>query len=132
MLILLPTTWLIAIPGNYLVDSLVLLLGMHLYKVEEKKVFYKRHIFKIFAFGFLADFIGSLLMMSAVLLGWSNTTDEIYLTLPSLLVAEALIYVFNYYITFKKVESPVRKKLAILFTILTAPYTLLIPIDWIY
>ena len=45
MLMLIPSLWLIVLPGNFLIDSLVLLIFMHCVKLEQRKVFYKKHIF---------------------------------------------------------------------------------------
>lgn len=60
MLLMFPQTWLIVIPGNFVVDSLVLLVSMYLLKIQEKVKFYKSNILKIFGFGILSDIIGSL------------------------------------------------------------------------
>lgn len=133
MLLLLPPLWLIVIPGNFLIDSLVLLISMKALKITDKKLFYKRHIFKIFGFGMLSDIIGSaymILMMVVFRLG--NMGDELYLTIPALFIASGMIFVFNYFVTFKKVEKPIRLKLAITFAVVTAPYTFLIPSSLLY
>jgi hypothetical protein len=58
--------------------------------------------------------------------------DEPYLTIPGLLISAGLIFVFNYFITFKKIDKKLRFKLSIIYTIITAPYTFLIPMNWIY
>lgn len=138
MLILFPVTWLVVIPGNFVVDSLVLLICMKALKIDDKKAFYKKHILKIFAFGFLADIIGSACMFGGLLLSdYSNLAelvmgDEFILTIPGLLVTAGLIFVLNYFLSFRKCEKPLRLKLALTFAIATAPYTFLIPSSWIY
>lgn len=58
--------------------------------------------------------------------------DELYLTIPGLLIAIALIFVFNYYITFRKLQKSSRFKLALMFAVITAPYTFLVPSSWLY
>ncbi|MBR5502769.1 MAG: hypothetical protein IKV55_07025, partial [Oscillospiraceae bacterium] len=58
--------------------------------------------------------------------------DELYLTLPALLLSGALIFVFNYFVTFRGEEQALRQKLALTFAIATAPYTFLIPSRWVY
>lgn len=133
MLVLFPQTWLTVLPGNFAIDSLVLLLGMMLFGVSEKKPFYKRHILKIYLFGLLADFIGSaymLLMMVGFDVG--SMGDEWYLTVPGIAIAAVMIFVFNYFFTFKKEEKPLRVRLALLFAVVTAPYTFLIPTSVLY
>ena len=133
MLMLFPTVWLIVLPGNFLIDSLVLLIALRWLGIDEKKLWYKRHILKIFTFGMLSDLVGAaymLLMMMRFDVG--NMGDELYLTLPAILLASALIFLSNYYITFRKVEKPLRLKLALTFAIVTAPCTFLVPSSWLY
>lgn len=133
MLMLFPITWLVVLPGNFLVDSLVLLISLRVLKMADRKLWYKRHILKIFTFGMLSDLVGAaymLLMTTRFDVG--NMGDEPYLTLPAILLASTLIFLSNYYITFRKVEKPLRLKLALTFAIVTAPYTFLVPSSWLY
>ena len=58
--------------------------------------------------------------------------DELYLTLPAILLSAAMIFILNYYITFKKVDRKTRLTLSIIFSVVTAPYTFLIPTSWLY
>jgi hypothetical protein len=51
---------------------------------------------------------------------------------PGVLIAAALIFVFNYYITFRKDEKSLRMRLSLIFAIATAPYTFLIPSSLLY
>lgn len=133
MLLLMPQLWLIVLPGNFLIDSLVLVAAMFALKIGEKKQFYKKHILKIFLFGLLADAIGSVfLVVMAFVLEMGVYGDEWYMTVPALLTSAAFIFLFNYSVTFKRCERPVRSRLALTFAIVTAPYTFLIPSSWIY
>ena len=43
-----------------------------------------------------------------------------------------LLFVLNYFVTFKKTDKPLRFKLAMIFAAVTAPYTFLIPTSWLY
>ena len=133
MLLLFPQMWLIVLPGNFIIDSLVLILSMVALKVFGKKQFYKRHILKIYGFGMLSDLIGAAYMF---LLIWAfevgNMGDEPYLTVPALMISAILIFVFNYFITFKKVDKKTRFTLSLIFAIVTAPYTFLVPSSWLY
>ena len=133
MLLLFPQVWLVVLPGNFLIDSIVLLLGLAYLKREEKKARYWQYIFKIYGFGLLADAIAAavlLLMVAVFELGIMG--DELYLTGPAVLLAAALIFLLNYYVTFRKAEARERRFLSLLFAVATAPYTFLIPTGWLY
>lgn len=133
MLLLMPQLWLIVLPGNFLIDSLVLAAAMFALKIGEKKQFYKKHILKIFLFGLLADAIGSVfLVVMAFVLEMGVYGDEWYMTVPAVMISAAFIFLFNYGVTFKRCERPVRSRLALTFAIVTAPYTFLIPSAWLY
>ena len=133
MLLLFPQMWAIVLPGNFIIDSLVLIISMFALKMTEKMRFYKRHIFQIWGFGMLSDIIGAAYMF---LLMWAfevgSMGDELYLTIPALIISAALIFVLNYFVTFRKSDKVLRLKLALTFTIVTAPYTFLIPSSWLY
>ena len=133
MLVLFPTVWLIVLPGNFLIDSLLLLIALRCLGIYEKMLWYKRHILKIFTFGMLSDLVGAAYMLLLMMrFDVGNMGDELYLTLPAILLAATLIFLSNYYITFRKVEKPLRLKLALTFAIVTAPYTFLVPSSWLY
>ena len=133
MLLLFPRMWAIVLPGNFIIDSLVLIISMFALKMTEKKRFYKRHIFQIWGFGMQSDIVGAAYMF---LLMWAfevgNMGDELYLTIPALIISAVLIFVLNYFVTFRKSDKALRLKLALIFTIVTAPYTFLIPSSWLY
>jgi len=133
MLMLFPQMWLIVLPGNFLIDSLVLLLAMAALQLPERKAFYKTHILRIFGFGLLADAIGAVLLL-VLMMGFElgRMGDELYLTLPALLLSAVLIYIFNSKVTFKDEEKVLRHKLALTFAVATAPYTFLIPSSLLY
>ena len=132
-LMLLPQLWLVILPGNFIIDSLVLVVSMYALKITEKKAFYKQHILKIFLFGMLSDIIGAAyLFVMAFVFELGIMGDELYLTGPALLIAAGMIFVFNYFVTFKSEEKPLRLRFALIFAIVTAPYTFLIPSRWIY
>jgi hypothetical protein len=133
MLILFPLAWLIIIPGNFIIDSLVLIFSMMILKISEKKLYYKKFILKIFLFGMLSDIVGTLFMfIPQFLFELGIMGDEFYITIPGLIISSGLIFVFNYFITFKNLDKKIRLKLSLIFAIATAPYTYLIPTSWIY
>ena len=133
MLIWFPQLWLIVLPGNFLIDSAVLLIGLMALKIEDKKQWYRKYVFKIFGFGMLSDIIGSVYMfLMLAVFEVASMGDELSLTIPAILISAILIFVFNYYITFRKVDKKERLTLAIVFAIVTAPYTFLVPTRWLY
>ena len=132
MLLLVPSLWLIVLPGNFVIDSLVLLAAMAIYKVADRKRRYKQYIVPIFCFGILADLIGSGYMLLMVVLNVSRMGDEWYLTVLAILIAAAAIFLLNYFVTFRREEKAIRLKMALTFAIVTAPYTFLIPSSWLY
>jgi hypothetical protein len=133
MLMMFPVAWLIVIPGNFIIDSLVLVISMAILKITDKKQWYKRYILKIFAFGMLADIIGAAYMLLMVMVFEVGIMgDEPYLTIPGLVISAVMIFVFNYFVTFRGTDKTSRLKLSLIFAVVTAPYTFLIPSSWLY
>lgn len=133
ILLLFPQVWLIVLPGNFIIDSLVLIVSLLILKVADKKQWYKQYILKIYAFGMLSDIAGGAFLL-LIICGFRLGTmgDELYLTVPALMVSAVLIFVLNYFITFKAIDKPLRRKFSLIFAIVTAPYTFLIPSSWLY
>ena len=131
-LMIFPVMWLIVLPGNFLIDSLVLIISLRVLKIGERKSWYKRHILPIFGFGLLADVIGAAFLFLMMVLEVYNFDNEPWLTIPAMLLSAGLIFVFNYFVTFRKAEQPIRLRLALTFAIVTAPYTFLVPSSWLY
>ncbi len=132
MLLLFPVTWLVVLPGNFIIDSLVLLISMYVFKICEKKEFYKKSILKVFLIGIFSDVIGSLYMLINVFLEVGNMADEWYITVPGIIISAVLIFVLNYHITFRNTDKRTRLLLSLIFAIVTAPYTFLVPSRWLY
>lgn len=132
MLLLFPQLWLIILPGNLIIDSLVLIISMTVLKIADKKQWYKQHIIKIFLFGMISDIIGAAYLLLMMVLEVGQMGDELYLTAPAIIISAVLIFVLNYFITFKKADKPLRLKFSLIFAIVTAPYTFLIPTSWLY
>ena len=106
---------------------------MAIFKIADRKRWYKKYIVPIFSFGILSDLIGSgylLLMMIGLDVG--RMGDEWYLTVPAILIAAAAIFLLNYFVTFRREDKAIRLKMALTFAIVTAPYTFLIPSSWLY
>ena len=131
MLLLFPQTWLLVLPGNFLVDSLVLLLAMIFLKMENKKQIYQSKILPVWLFGLLADMVGTAFLLLTILLG-NNAGDAWYWILPAVVLSAVCIFLLDYFVTFRKIETKERRLLALAFAVFTAPYTFFIPTGWIY
>lgn len=133
MLLLFPQVWLIVLPGNFIIDSLVLLISMIVLKIEDRKQYYKSNIFKIFGIGILSDMLGSAFML-IMMIGFEvgRMGDDLYLTVPALIISAVSIFIFNYFLTFRNDNAKLRFKMALIFAIVTAPYTFLVPSSWLY
>ena len=132
MLMLIPTAWVAVLPINFIVDSLVLIIAAKKIGIFEKGM-YKKHILKVWIFGFVADLIGAAALLGAMYLFEDGLQgDELIITLPAMLVAAVMIFVLNYRFSFSDIDKRSRLKMALSFAIITAPYTFLIPISWIY
>ncbi len=136
MMLLFPYFWLIIFPANFIIDSLVLVAAMFALKIQEKKTWYKKHIVKIFSFGMLSDVMGSIYMLAMMYLFSFFEIEldpcDLRLTLPALIISVALIFILNYYVTFRKSEKVIRFRMSLIFAIVTAPYTFFIPMSWMY
>jgi len=144
-----PITWLLVIPANFFIDSLVLVLGMYILKLDKKTEIYKKTILWVFLFGFASDFLGSFLLFLTQMVqsdGWlyeylvspvaSNPFDNIYsllYTFFAVIAAGIFIYIFNRFISFRKIkERSTKRVLALLLAVLTAPYFFLFPTESFY
>ncbi len=152
MLILFPMTWLVVIPANFIIDSVVLLITIKCLKLDNMKLIYKKSILKVFLFGFLADFVGGLIMLLSQFIPYSqdnwwyenmtnaiafnpfeNVFSFIYVLIATS-VAGYLIYLFNYKFSFKNLEIELAKKkrIALSIAIFTAPYLFFFPSRLLY
>lgn len=148
MLVLVPMTWVVVLPANFIIDSAVVLIGLRLLKAESVLRTYKSVILKVWALGFAADIIGCvLLFLSQIGNGeaWYeyiqgpvayNPLDNIFALLYVLIavaVSGALIYFFNMRVSLKRTELEHAKKraLSLALAVLTAPYIFLVPLGLI-
>lgn len=142
LLWLFPLTWIVVLPGNFLIDLLVTVVTMKVLHVEEIKFNAKKSILYIWIFGFVSDFIGVILMfagsttelLSAVN---SNPFENIYSflwTAGCIILSAICIYFFNKKIALRKtaLSQTEKKKLSLSLAICTAPYLFYLPTIWIY
>lgn len=123
---------LLVVPGNFIIDSIVLLLSVAALKIENKRSFYKKSIVKVFLCGLSADIIGAALAFAAIYFELGSFGDELYITIPAMIFASVLIFFFDYMVSFKNCEKRQRIILSLIFAVATAPYTFLVPTEWLY
>ena len=139
----LPPIWLVMLPVNFGVDTLVLMLSARRQQVEERKALWKKHILPIWGIGFLSDLIGAGLVFLIYLVvaesplvdTWMNPVffpGTTIISIPGVVLAGVMIYILNKKLTFRKstLDPAVIHKLCLHLAIFTAPYTMLIPLYW--
>ena len=70
LLVLFPQVWLIAIPGNLIIDCAVLLLTLLALKHQQKKEVLKKLWWKLWLLGFAADAVGVAWMILGLVPAW--------------------------------------------------------------
>lgn len=153
-----PVTWIVVLPANLLIDLLVLSLSMRCLKLDGRKEIAKKAVLKVWIAGFVSDFIGTIMMVCAVLIDsfldyqsplgawwYENMTNAVSLnpfeTLPAflwtaacILISGICIYQLNFRLALKKAmpDTAIRKKLALSLAVFTAPYLFLLPTAWFF
>lgn len=130
--ILFPYFFVLLLPANFIVDTVMLLLLFFLFKVPEKKELYRRGIWKAWGFGFLADFLAAgvlVIISSAVSLPFHiyapfSSVGAFLFATVGVVLAGVLIYFFHIKFVWKGIllEEGKKKKIALGMAILTAPY----------
>ena len=154
LLIFFPPIIFITLAGNFVIDSLVILACVSIFKLainsEERKSFYKNSIIKVWLFGFLADIIGAAILfilgiwgeyfglsyelVSAIDFDPFSNPLAVMVIVFAMLVSALFIFLFNYKITFRELikDNSVRFKVALTIAIVTMPWTFLLPTKWFY
>lgn len=136
---LLPTVlWLVILPANFMIDSLILILAMKKQKISGCTRIWKQSILKIWMIGFFSDLIGAGLIYGFMLL-----TDTLYpswntlyfpgttlISIPGVILAGLLIYWLNQRFSFTKCDwDKVRiRTTSLILAVFSAPYAMLIPL----
>ena len=132
-----PVCWLLILPVNFAVDSLVLFLSAWCQKLDNRGSLWKKYILPVWGFGFLADLLGAGLILGLYLplvevssLNLHFFPGATLLSIPGVVVAGLLIYWLNRKITFRKTEldAATIHRLCLHLALFTAPYTMLIPL----
>ena len=137
----LPPIWLVMLPVNFGVDTLVLMLSARRQQVEDRKALWKKHILPVWGIGFLSDLIGAgLVFLIYLAVAESPLVDTFMnpvlfpgttiISIPGVILAGFMIYFLNKKLTFRKsaLDAAVIHKLCLHLAIFTAPYTMLIPL----
>lgn len=153
-LLFFPPVTFITLGGNFIIDSLVILICFFVFKLagtqNSLKTFYKKSILKVWLFGFLADIIGAAILFVTGIFGDSlglsyklisainfdpfSQPAAVIIIIFAMLVSALFIFLFNYRITLKKLiaEKQLRLKVALTIAIVTIPWTFLLPTKWFY
>ncbi|MEG0249661.1 MAG: hypothetical protein RR561_00105 [Peptostreptococcus sp.] len=144
---LIPTTWIFAIPINFVFDFFVLYFTIKLLKLENPFSKSKKSIISVFISGFIADFIGSVLLIILATSGYLNSAwsdylfENPFLSVQSFLlmlffviISAICIYFLNYRFSFRKIDidNKDRKKICLSLAIFTAPYFFFLPTEIVY
>lgn len=155
-----PILWLVSFVGNFVIDTVVVLITyLFLFKSFDFK-FYKKHILKIWILGFVADIIG-VFYLSAV----SIATDPSYYESPKniaesilsgiylatnhsvfdsfwsfafvfsgVILSAVFIFIFNYYVILfnSGLTKQQIRTISLSIAVFTAPYTFLLPKELFY
>ena len=138
-----PNAWIYSLPFNFIVDSIVLLIGFKIFGKEKVWHNWKKSILLSWIFGYLADVAAAFLLLAfEFLAGAAFHTSvmanpfrgllQFLCTLISVLAAGVLIYVFNAKIALRKTEldDKAKKKVALLMAIVTMPYLFFMPLTF--
>ena len=124
----LPLVCLAVLAGAFAVVAFVMLFSMLILKITDKKRFFIRHVFTVYAVSVFSYVIGILYMIP--LTYFRKIHNGPALTVPALIISAVLIFVMNYFVIFSSSERRPRLALSIVFTIFTAPYMFLLPLKF--
>lgn len=130
--------WLLILPANFLIDSLVLYGSSRYQKLPDRGILWKRHIFPVWIIGFLSDFLSAgLVFLIYIILENHPAVSNLILfpgttliSIPGVMLAGGLIYLLNRIFTFRNsglVPAQIHR-LCLHLAIFTAPYAFLIPL----
>ena len=155
-LLLVPISWLIVIPANFVIDLLALLLAMKLLRMPDIGKNLKSAVLKSWIAGFAADLVGGGAMFLSVLAGeflpdpvrswgYQNITETVMVnpfssvggflwTAGCVALAGGIIYLLSLTFCLKKTSLtlPQKRKLALAMALVTAPYLFFVPTALLY
>lgn len=140
LMMFLPKLWFISLVGNFIIDSvMVLIISLIMFR-KVSGVFYKKSILKVWLLGFASDFIGVIYLLIISRIAYSSDAyyykerDSVfrkYLTganrafshcdtssfwavvylASGILVAAIFIFLFNYFISLRKTDLTKKQRL---------------------
>ena len=136
---LLPTgIWLIILPANFLIDSLVLYIASRYQRIKDFSPTWKRSILRVWGIGFASDFLGALLILAVELIRSELYPDwntfyfprATIIAIPGVILSAIFIYFLDKRYAFVKtnLDELAIKKLSMALAVFTAPYAMLIPL----
>lgn len=151
-LLVFPLTWFIAIPVNFIINTVALIAAFKLFKVNNAYETYKRVILKVCMVGLIANLITmGFLLIADIIPGnkgvslysavtekfmW-NPYENLITTLTvitAILISIFVLYRLNFRISFRKAhfERKTAKYLSMFMAVITAPWLILFPFNVVY
>lgn len=157
LMVFVPWLAVLSLVGNFIIDSIVLIIISFVVYKKFSKDFYKKNVWKVWVFGFSADFVGAVYLFIGSEIGYSyiNSVEEtnsfiynlmygmnnvtnhsdvvtvysVCFILSAIIIASIAIFVFDYFFVFKKVDMTKKQRVmsALSFAVFTAPYTFILP-----
>ena len=144
VLFLFPGAWFALLPLNLLIDGCLLFVTLRLAGVERIRQTFLKNLLKVWIFGLVSSCVGFMCEMIPFAFRGSeraaeisfalsqNPFSDVYAVLLSILaiiVSAAVCFVLNFKLTFPKSDYEKKARLfsSLAFSVITAPYTLLIP-----
>lgn len=157
LFVFVPWLWLLSLAGNFVIDSIVvLIISLIIFKQFDLKL-YKSTILKVWGFGFFAYIVGvAYLFVVGIDMEYKRGDsfleqietgiyyavnhshfDSIYgvlFILSGVLLSAILIFLMNFFITLKNTMLTKTQRLimSLSLAVLTAPYTFLLPKELFY
>ncbi len=141
-LMLIPITWAVVLPANFIIDFLVLLMTFKILKINGCFKITKKIIFKTWIIGFFSDFIGVAFLMlsylsnnqqfiSNISLNPFNNIFSLIYVLIAVIISGIAIYQLNLKLVLKNIDITEKQKkiIALTLAIITAPYLFLLPTE---
>lgn len=148
--------------GNFIIDSVVLLIISAFVFRKLDSSFYVKNIFKVWGLGFAADFVGVIYLFIGGELGYffinsglpaepllfnifngmnsvTNHSNEITpftigFLISGIIISAICVFVFDFFIAFRKSGLTKKQRLvsSVAYAVCTAPYTFLLPYNFFY
>lgn len=149
LILVVPPVILITLPSNFIIDSIVLIIGFWILKLTNWFDNYKKSILKIWIIGFIVDVLGSILLLVTQFINSGTLYDKLvyplmwnpfeniiaflYVLIVTI-ICGALIFIINYKFSFKKtdLDDKSKKTISLLLGIVTAPYLFFFPTEYLY